>query len=296
MSTDKFSLIIGVYDSTGSILEENRGPYTIAISLSNSGVFSGVTLLDTSQGIAYFEDMRILSNGNFIINGVCENATQAISSTLHITNAVYSIEALCYNSSVTAGFFFNITVAIKGEDLKLYTNIALIELSEVSNTPIYGTNSMNTTTGIAIFQIYLNNIDSKTIIISCNNITTYIGIEILQIINTDPKCFTALNSSYCKQCISNTYILNGICSCIENSQYSDITKTCECNNGLSLINGYCIGCENYYQNSELSGIFSNDFKSIIITFARQAVINYQDSCKTLLILPNYLLILSPTCI
>ena len=148
----------------------------------------------------------------------------------------------------------------------------------------------------ALFQIYLNNIDSKTIIISCNNITTYIGIEILQIINTDPKCFTALNSSYCKQCISNTYILNGICSCIENSQYSDITKTCECNNGLSLINGYCIGCENYYQNSELSGIFSNDFKSIIITFARQAVINYQDSCKTLLILPNYLLILSPTCI
>ena len=283
----------GVYDSSGKTLETSRGPYTISISLSSTGVLSGSTSMSTSSGLAIFTGLRVLSNGIFAITAQSSSILPAVSQNLQITNLVYSLSITSHSTSVTSGFFFNITVNLKGEDSKLFNNSANVTLS--ATDAFGGTASATTSTGIALFQIYFDSPGYKQITAACGSVNSTLSITVVSPINSDPLCLTPINSTACSQCVPHTNLVAGVCNCIPHSAFSNSTKECDCLSGYSLNQGFCSACANYYNASEISGSYSSDYKSIILLFARSAVTSSTPTCSDLLYLPASLSSLNPTC-
>ena len=84
LSTDVFSVIVGVYNHDGTILKINHGSYTIAISLIGNGLIIGTLSHTIVSGAATFSGLRILSRGTFNINATSDNVISALSSSLSI--------------------------------------------------------------------------------------------------------------------------------------------------------------------------------------------------------------------
>ena len=273
-----------------------RGPYAVSILLSGNGLFSGSTSAVTSKGKAIFSNMRILSNGFFLVTASASNIIPAEYSQLTIKNLVYSIDISVNNSTVVSGLFFNITAALKSEDTTIYTNPSNVSLS-TNTSDINGNLLIKTTTGIAVFSIYFEVNGYKLITITSGTISTTIVINVITSINPDPMCVYPLSNITCGQCVKNAEIVENTCQCIYNSQFSNITKICECITGYSLVNGFCVICENYFSLNEITGYYSSDYKTIILSFARQVDgISTLKSCSDILTLPDNISALDPVCV
>lgn len=293
LSSDEFSVTVRVYHSHLPIVETVNGPYTISISPSDSGVLLGVSSSTTANGEAVFSGLRLISNGNFTITSTSENIVSGSTPTFSITNVAYSLEITTETSTVTSGFFFQLTVTIKGEDTKLFMNPATVVIS--ASDTFWGDNSINTSTGAAVFTIYFNTVGYKEITATCNSIKKVYGVAVTASINPDPLCVVPESKTTCSKCVSNAYVSGTSCQCIENSVFSSTTKICECIAGAVLNNGLCATCKNYYANSELSGKYSTDFKTIILTFTRMAATFTISKCTDVLFLPDGIADLKPSC-
>ena len=165
-SLSSFTATIGAYDNLGQNLETLRGPYTIALSLSPTGTFSGTTSGSTSAGILSLSSLRILSANTFTLTASSTGITSATAS-LTIVNYVYTISLTATPSTVSVDFSLSIAVTLKGEDTNLFSGTCVIGLTE-STSSLQGTTSQSITGGTGSFSIYFTSVGTKSVVATCS--------------------------------------------------------------------------------------------------------------------------------
>ena len=166
-SLTSFSVTAGVYDSTGNTAESVRGPYTITLSLSPTGVTSGTWSGSTTSGVLTLSSLRILSWNTYTLTASSTNITPAVSTSFTNINYVHTITMSSSNTSPTVNFAFTITVNLFGEDTNAFTGSCAITLTE-STSSLAGTTSYTiSTTGTYGFSVYLTTVGSKSIVATC---------------------------------------------------------------------------------------------------------------------------------
>ena len=113
-----------------------------------------------------FSNLRILSDGWFLIKASSLGIASVNTSAFSVRNYAYSIDLSSTTLNPSANFTFNLTASIYAEDGKLFNNSCVLTLNSNSNQ-IFGTNSLMTSTGISIFQIYFNSVGQNIITCTC---------------------------------------------------------------------------------------------------------------------------------
>ena len=158
---------MGVYDNSGSSLENNVGIYSITLSISPTASVSGTWTSSTTGGVFTFTGLRVLTKGNFVISASSTGLASVSTSTFSVYNYVYTITLASSLATPTAYFSFTISASLKGEDNQLYTGTCAISLVEIAGSTIFGTSSGTVTTGSASFSLYFSSTGSKTIRATC---------------------------------------------------------------------------------------------------------------------------------
>ena len=161
-----FSLTVGVYDHLGSNIETNRGPYSITLSLTPTGTFSGTVTGSTTNGVITFTSLRILSQNTFTLTASSTGVTSAVSTSFSVVNYAFTITLTTSNSSPSRNFAFTITATINGEDGNAFTGACTLGLTE-STSAMLGTTTATTSTGTATLSIYMVSLGQKTITGTC---------------------------------------------------------------------------------------------------------------------------------
>jgi hypothetical protein len=162
-----FSVIVGVYDSTGTSVESVRGPYDVTISLSPTVTVSGTWTGHTASGSITFSSLRILTWNTYTLTASSAGMTSATTSSFTTTNYVHTITMSTSNSSPSVNFQFTVTVNLFGEDGGTFIGSCLITLTESTSSLMGITSTTISTTGTYGFLVYLNSVGAKTIVATC---------------------------------------------------------------------------------------------------------------------------------
>ena len=276
---------MGVYDTTGATIESTYGVYKISLVLSPTGVIDNYNAQNTALGVTTFTNLRIVSAGSFSIIASSPNIAPATSSSVSITNFLYSIKLTA--TTTTPAAYQNLTVIATGysEDGVVFPQTFSIAITESSST-MYGVTKGSTAAGVANFLIRFSASGIKTVIATSGTVTSSIQINVAGPVNADPKCVIGVNANTCSLCVENAQLFDGICSCAQNSTFSITSMICVCDSGFTASNNYCVGCADYFRSSEITGRFSTDFSTIYILFARIPVA--PSNCASYLIIPSSL--------
>ena len=96
--------------------------------------------------------------------------------------------------------------------------------------------------------------------------------------------------------MGNAHLKNDLqCSCTSNSLYNSESMNCTCDAGYTEANSFCIKYGNYFAPSEISASYSADYKSFVLTFARQVSDSTVLNCAGEVSLPRVLASLQPLC-
>lgn len=158
-------MALGIYDTAGTNLETARGPYTISLSLSPTGTFSGTSSGSTASGVLTLSSLRILTAGSFTMTAASTSVTSATKA-LTIVNYVYTITLSSTTTTPSVNFSFTITATLKGEDGNAFTGTCTVTLTE-STSSLVGTTSNAITGGTGTFSVYLNSAGAKSIVATC---------------------------------------------------------------------------------------------------------------------------------
>ena len=290
---DKFSLNVSVCSSNDTIIEKSHGPYNISLTLNPPGTIipsyimtiNGtanfnliITTYNTYEIIISSPNMDSLTTISFTIVDVLTNFTLVNSLTQPLNTVI------------------PLTIQLLNNYNKLFLSNTLIELSCTDIISIDGL-SKYTMTGSVIFNGYFITNGTKNCTVKSRYTTTVLkfSININNKANTDPKCYIASNNTDCYICVNNSVLdNNNVCQCITNSYYNFASGQCECFQGFSYVNGFCIKCANYFASNEITANYAKDYKSIIFTFDKQ-VAGSASFCDGIASLPKNLTSLNPTC-
>ena len=137
-------------------------------------------------------------------------------------------------------------------------------------------------------MIFLS-VGSELCTISADGILTTLNIATTPSDNTNLECSISLNDTACYQCVGNAHLKNDLqCSCTSNSLYDSESMNCTCDTGYTEANSFCIKYGNYFAPSEISASYSADYKSFVLTFARQVSDSTVLNCAGEVSLPRVL--------
>jgi hypothetical protein len=159
LTTSTFTLNVCVYNNDLSNKIENYGPFTVSLSISNSGVLSGTNSGDTSSGCISFGSLSISTFGSFQITASSLNMNSDVSE--YLTIKELSISITSSKSSPTCFFDFLLTVQVKDQSSSLYTNSITISLS--STDSVLSSTTITTSSGKGSITIYFTQSGPKTI-------------------------------------------------------------------------------------------------------------------------------------
>ena len=170
-----------MYNNLFTLLEASKGPYSVTLSLSPSGSFSGTYTAKTISGVATFSGLRILSGGSLSIVAACPGVASYTSSAMPITNYIYSITLTSDSSTPSAGFTFIVSATVLGEDGNPFTTPSTVLLSEASGVTIHGTTSASSdaVTGVASFSIYIAVNGGMNIVATYGSISKTIAVTVM---------------------------------------------------------------------------------------------------------------------
>ena len=285
-----FNLTIGVYNYSGNLIESTRGPYNVSLSLSPNGAITGATTLLTSKGYANFTNLSIQTIGSYQINATSNSSliTGLITNSFNVkTSFVLGSLSISVTSNPRLNTIFQIPVNLISNYKTTYNVSSTLSIS-CENLTVF-TNPISTSNGSATFTGYFNKTGQITCTVTelTNSISQNINFTINPTTNTDPICLVSNSTDYCYLCNSNSTNVKGNCTCKSNSYYNSTIKDCACSPGYSLANNFCTQCGNFFNSSELTSYFSNDYKKIIVKFARQVNESFSNSdCKSIITLPS----------
>ena len=84
-----------MYDSTLETLQTSGGPYSITLTLSPSGTFSGTLTGDTTNGQKEFSGLQVASSGTYTITASSDNLNSA-------TTSEFTVESLALKTIFTS--------------------------------------------------------------------------------------------------------------------------------------------------------------------------------------------------
>ena len=176
-----FSVTVGVYDSSGKIIENTNANYMISIALTPSGTIHGTVSGTTVSGQITFTNLRILSAGSFSIVASSTNINSFTSTpAIPITNFLTAIALSSSPSLISANTLATITATLTAEDTHLFTGSTQVVLSQTNGNDIVGTLTLSTTSGTATFSVYFTIPGVKSLTASAFSITSSISLTILQ--------------------------------------------------------------------------------------------------------------------
>ena len=171
MSADVFSVTVGVYDNSGEHLESTSGfNYTISLSLSPYGQFLSDGPQLTNDGIAVFENLRIVSGGTYKIVPQSEGITIVEEYSVNISNYVHQIILKPQSQTISANFSFNVEIELYAEDGTLFNRKCDLLLTENGGSQVYGENSSFIHNGIASLSIYFETTGEKVLNATCPSV------------------------------------------------------------------------------------------------------------------------------
>lgn len=134
--------------------------------MTSSGVFYGTVSMSTTNGVASFTGLRILSAGTFNIVSACTGMTSATYSSLTITNYAHTATVSSSTSTPSLNFFFTVTVTLYGEDSRVYRGGCLVTLTS-SETVLGAPLGTTSNAGIVTLSVYFANTGVKIITATC---------------------------------------------------------------------------------------------------------------------------------
>jgi hypothetical protein len=100
--------------------------------------------------------------------------------------------------------------------------------------------------------------------------------------NISPLCVKYTDFEACDECDQYSYLVNGVCNCVEGAIYDIDTNSCVCAAEYYPYKGKCVICRDYLYPSEVSGVYSSDYSSIVLSFHRRIKGALIRSCSDLL--------------
>ena len=171
MSADVFSVTVGVYDNSGINLESlSRYNYTISLSLSPYGKFLYGGSQLTDDGIAVFENLRIVSGGTYEIVPQSEGITLAQEYQVSITSYVHQVILQTQTQTISANFSLNVDIELYAEDGTLFNGTCDLVLTENGGSQVYGENSYKIHNGTASLSIYFETAGEKVLNATCPSV------------------------------------------------------------------------------------------------------------------------------
>jgi hypothetical protein len=189
-SDDILSLSVNVYDCTKTTLittEAENCEITISLSdeASNSGtVLSGTLTKPITSGTATFDDIQILSSGEFniLFTSACTYIDNVKSSTrVTVTNSIKTV-TISVSEEATIYFPFDVDVTILGDDDNNYLADCNLVLSADSDLTIDGKLSDLITSGASTLSVYFTSLDAKTLRASCTEDDSIEGTDTITIV------------------------------------------------------------------------------------------------------------------
>ncbi|OMJ76190.1 hypothetical protein SteCoe_24485 [Stentor coeruleus] len=289
---DYFDLKFFVY-SDENMVNPSNDVCDVTISLIPATTITGTKTKSLSGGLALFSSLLVKTTGIYYINilGSCISNFQS-SETLTITG-VNSIKISTDSVFILLNNQVKFTVTLLGP-LDSEFNLKAFVTLKSSILQIIGTTSLYTSTGEAIFYITFNTI-GETIITAFTDLDLATGISIqLNIYVLNSLCIES-NNDLCIKCVDLANVINGQCVCVDSSLQIDVH--CECIEGYSQIQNECVSaCNNIFINSDVTGNYNQDYKSIDIKFSTSVVESFEPDCSLFLYLPDYLNYLFVECL
>ena len=177
LSTQEFSVSVQVKDNSLTTLE-SASSYPVTLSLSSSGVLSGVSSKLTVLGAATFTSLRVLSKGTYTLTASSPDVEPESSSSFSVANVPFRLSLAVAPAQLTAYFDFELTVAVYGEDLQLYLDPCTVLLSHFLG--LQGQASRSGSSGLFVFNLYVEASGSKTLTASAGGVVASLNVYISQ--------------------------------------------------------------------------------------------------------------------
>jgi len=207
---------------------------------------------------------------NLYVNSAKENKVYSGLIFLDLDAALYAESFSVGSKYSTSGY----TSGYKGF-------LAMLNIYNQAYTPSYSGNLCIGNFCLAECDFY-QYVDTSG---SCGSCLTSCSFSCCQanscVLNIDPKCTSPLSFTTCSACVSGANLEGGKCNCMKNSYFEITTMACVCNSGYTLTNGYCATCGNYLASNEAKAYFSEDYKRVVINFARFIKSGITSTCSEL---------------
>ena len=164
-------MYVGVIFDTGNTLVIFSGfNYTISLSLSPYGEFLIGESQLTENGIAVFENLRILSGGTYDIVPNSEGITLLTHYQVSISNYVHQIVLTSSTQTITANFSIDVEIELYAEDGSFYNGTCDLVLTENGGSQVFWEDSFSIHNGTANLNIYFKSIGEKVLNATCPSV------------------------------------------------------------------------------------------------------------------------------
>lgn len=192
--SNSFDVEVGIYDTFGESLETKHGDFEVSLMINPDGVLVGTKTLKAENGVAYFKNLVIGTEGQFSfvakivdmdmeaqiieLDGLKYYGITKENSHMPIElQELVETDVLVSSWTPTAYFTFTITVELKDQLNDFYQKGCEVVLA--GSTDIHGTTYHNTKTGSSSFQIYSKTPgDLSLIVTSCSQQSETVNVTV----------------------------------------------------------------------------------------------------------------------
>ena len=229
--------------------------YSKKIQSSESGQSITITILSSGKPITSYSQLTSSGMANFT-DVLFENpgSYQILASSADSINSTQSLPP------ITLGLVTEVSIDSPSEPIKTkYVYEFVLNLFNSSNFPVpypvkYSITNENSqvlfkdtaSSGIGTFYLVFNKTGTiKLAALIQDNLFNF-SISVQGGNNSDELCAVAMSDELCAQCNSEASVaVNGVCTCVYRSFYSEEDKMCVCNEGLEPSKGFCVKCGKY---------------------------------------------------
>ncbi|OMJ92803.1 hypothetical protein SteCoe_4343 [Stentor coeruleus] len=285
--TETFDISISVYDFTGITLETHNGVYSLTIKSSPTATLSASTIR-TNAGIGTL-NMNIATAGSYRLYVDDPDIVLSYSDTIIISRGISSILTTT-SLSQNISSIFEFKLSIKDKSSNAFTLESTLDFSCTTND--FHTNQLSITTsnGTASYWLYFTSSGTKNCKIESlvyrKSVSFVFKIASTKS-NNDPQCSIGISETICSECIAYAKQTEpGICDCSSHSTYNIDKGICECDTGYKQYQNTCVLCGWFFKPSEISGYYSEDYKSIILEFSKAVSQSLTGDCDSFISLPS----------
>lgn len=282
---DQFSFKVKIFDYSGSVVQSKYGTFPITVYSEPSGL-SGTLIKSTEAGEASFSELYFSKAGEYLIKATTPEAIIASQTIIVTFGEDIKITIASAEQGIDTKYLTNFTMSLFNKTSGLPASF--VKISVYVNGVLYS-DLVTDSNGQVDFETFFNGTGEYVIKVVYSSAEEEINVLVEESNNTDSMCLIAKNQNECSVCKDIGENLDGVCICSENSFYNETIGKCTCNVGLFESGKYCVSCKRYFKPSEITSYYSEDYKKIIINFARPVKTSSLSSYVDIIKGPDYFL-------